>query len=1501
MKKKKCKNGIVLLFILGVLFLLAVLGIFYVTASKLEKVESANNVRLRRAQFGAMSGIEYTLVQIPKDLLSGKLAYHNADWVFHGEDTNFNGKLEPQEDTDNDNFLDILGSRLTESQNPSYRKDVQLFGRLVPVSGVITGLSKGSEEIITYKLRVVDENSRVYINGGNLLDPSDPANEPIKRILNNVGTLINIPGLGTKIIEHRPPEGYHFYKEFSSFLSQEEIEKVKEFISFFAYTYKNTVRPIGLTNRFSSDIYPAVKENDYIFAWKQLEPSVLTVEPRAPININQARRELLIALIVGLQGFYVEPTDKELLTKKEEEEKKAIEEFGKGATGKIKGKFFTPKPYPIGRIKFTKPISWEQAFIIADRIVQRRLEKPFLSFTGEDGFNAFCDKLREDGIVDRYQADVLKANFNPNTDTNIYNPNALLWKEVDKLALSVYSTEFCFYPMGFFQVDSLGQVWQNKRLTAESELHADIKIYDVWYDSTQKDFHGDSFANITSQISPSKDYPTRLNLALDTYPSPATPMTIPSPLDGQIALSTLENRVEDELPVVYGRASFRYVLDADYGSLGLAQPDEGGYSRMYPDGAYSEISKTLRYSGTGIVNFEMERQITKKLDELTRKLEELKKKKDISGASLLKSKEIEKIWMETTSYINALSEREPIPTGFVRPDVPLDRQLEAETGKEEKVLKDLPKITKDILLMILSTVTPEEIEVIQGKISSYGLKVVAKIPDQEAEIEKVLNDNDIRPKKIDKLADGLFLHYKDIEEVNKAKEVLSKAGFTELVDYIKDKFTVEDIRNAKKLLRVLFQVVREKLKWFVYFIPKDENSTSIISFTTPIIDLLSTATKIGKVIPQELKNWFHKTLGLYDANKFFASGERLSKKTDSELPTIVSDKDKKDKKSDEEKDEKIGTTYIGVQPSPGTIEHNTNRFCSVDDKQEAGLPSALSTVIKSYDYKNLMPEPLTYNALKKSDLVKSFTEQMDMLKEECPTPVKPADGGELVKWIVPFCGGSTGSSLSASGGTYWIKKDSFIKFFEGMNWGATHLSYVFGSGVGPGGGKKFGEETKEHIINIIKGSGTWGFPHNACWWDIYSGHGGGSGCSRGGGTSTSFGGSAHFYPPEFAPALILEVFKDQPDVAKIFMLQWKRSLVCWFHPSVFTWIKPNFVEPIPDSYNPDDIAPKSHILFSMTNGRPFSSALKDLQQFFISMTPSYPFSEKRVEKIIGWRMNDGFHEDEEEEGEAFGPSEVTGKYRSKKISPHRWYHLGIIFGRAYSEDAAQKSQIAAILGDYDISKRLMIYVDGKLVDTASSKMTLNRVTSLLDSASLGFRFGEINNRLFGVIGDKNDPWSEGFSGADTTYDEIIVLNERRSEIINTLSEKIYEKGRYYPGEEAKFTSQVKCLPEYYNPLLRITSNLWVPDNSSFELYFRIKSEYPKNDKDFEPLLIASSKVATNEPMVKPFILRGNTHYELTLKNKAPGKSLLETPFIDDITLFIGVRPTIYQEYYEYEE
>ncbi|HEU4332995.1 MAG TPA: hypothetical protein VFT32_00745, partial [Candidatus Eisenbacteria bacterium] len=132
-------------------------------------------------------------------------------------------------------------------------------------------------------------------------------------------------------------------------------------------------------------------------------------------------------------------------------------------------------------------------------------------------FHAFCDHLARTSVLadDRFTeehrrrqgaqalADVLKANFNPNFTPNEINPDRNLYLMVDKTDLIVNSTEFCFLPTGYFQINSIGRILREDSdggsgskvydVAAMAGARAVVQVHELYRETTQRQFYrGDS-------------------------------------------------------------------------------------------------------------------------------------------------------------------------------------------------------------------------------------------------------------------------------------------------------------------------------------------------------------------------------------------------------------------------------------------------------------------------------------------------------------------------------------------------------------------------------------------------------------------------------------------------------------------------------------------------------------------------------------------------------------------------------------------------------------------------------------------------------------------------------------------------------------------------------------------------------------------------------------------------------------------------------------------------
>lgn len=355
-----------------------------------------------------------------------------------------------------------------------------------------------------------------------------------------------------------------------------------------------------------------------VWAYDALNPQWIEVVGRSPVNVNTATREVLMALVTDLEGFF-------LVSRRRPVPVEAYygwmwhryhynpEDGGKDPSWERRGS-------EIGYLYRTVPFAgpggrnWTQrgakpdtilAARIVDEIMACRFRRPSPNIRGLNyatapfggpfrswqQFNEFVDNLVRTGLIrdnrkiywdyspqvqkasswggftrvkpwtltsvklvdspvqrriaSQAIADVLKANFNPNLTLNELNPDRNLFTLVDKTDLLVNSTEFCFVPMGVFEIESLGMILEpqgdadvltaaDNRIIAESRILTEVRLYEPYYESVQADFYQGRFGRRD------RPFPTTNNgRATESGPEPDNgPMPLENRYSGWVALAT---------------------------------------------------------------------------------------------------------------------------------------------------------------------------------------------------------------------------------------------------------------------------------------------------------------------------------------------------------------------------------------------------------------------------------------------------------------------------------------------------------------------------------------------------------------------------------------------------------------------------------------------------------------------------------------------------------------------------------------------------------------------------------------------------------------------------------------------------------------------------------------------------------------------------------------------------------------------------------------------------
>ncbi len=647
MREPDGRRGAALIIVLSVLLILAMVATAFVTLQGIEQCVSRNYVDGVRARLLAQAGIDYALVRIREDLQTGGLTSSAAvrPMTYWGDIVDELGGASPNEAIPleaaaNPSYaIDALGVN-SSGYNPSLTTNptpLQLLvnGKPVGISMTMDSGTYGAHSDVV-SLRVADLQGRIHINDGiNESVPYRPVTENLRRILNVLGSLPTVqePGLGNVIVDNRPAGGYRATSEILPLLGGNlpRYGKVRRFVTIYSWVDKQVALPVPLSQsmlssypvgtqyyRGSPPIYRAGRGLDYkgnpvsvplkfcppashtdpatrVWGLDELRPQWIQLAERAPVNVNAAPREVLIALIADLQGFFLM------------EQRRRFGDESKYPWGGIGGLglyhwmityyTYSPEKYryrswwtiwnpdnyevdeadDLGRLYVTHPFATNGGTVtsntvlaeaVADEIVacRKKVASSIFNYTTAwfggpfrtwRQFHAFCDNLVKIGVLKdprpifrdypptgndpwgwhaspvvstvqqrfaaQAMADVLKANFNPNLHLNELNPDRNLHLLVDKTDLVVNSTEFCFAPMGYYEIESLGRVLRptgadsftsSNQVAAEKKCVTVVRVFDMLRQTTQRDFYPGTFT-------PRKGWQkSNNNLSVETGPEP---------------------------------------------------------------------------------------------------------------------------------------------------------------------------------------------------------------------------------------------------------------------------------------------------------------------------------------------------------------------------------------------------------------------------------------------------------------------------------------------------------------------------------------------------------------------------------------------------------------------------------------------------------------------------------------------------------------------------------------------------------------------------------------------------------------------------------------------------------------------------------------------------------------------------------------------------------------------------------------------------------------------
>ena len=494
MRARRC--GLALIVVVGVLGVLAVLAVAFVTMAQLERKASQQRVNAAKAYLLARSGIEDALARLA---MGQDPAYGGEDWDNSGTLNGFEGGQEIYRPGTLDTASCPVRHALRSSFFARDPGSLGADGKAAPKRQGVEGRERGysgslSADLVlegnTYALKVSQEGG-FFLNGGDPTAASDVGyNAVLRRILGTLAEALDRPnwiasddGLpvdetdGWKLIDLRPPSGWESFEQIRDVafaadtpaVWQLKLDTLREYLTLKAWVDRSVIVP-NATAAMEGKNYGGwglIRMDRPVGSFGTHAPDLERiggkVVGRAPVDFAWARtrKPALIALMAGLKGLYLN---------------EGIQ-IDRGARA-------------VGTLRSAEIVN---TWGFADDC--EILAYCFQTWTSQietwPQFNDFCDAIPLSGTTDVRQAkrDILKANFNPNSDLNKFNPNLSLWKSVDKSDLLAYSTEFSLFPVKGNELESTGRVLgRNGRLLASRTLRASVAPPSVVRLSTQRDF-----------------------------------------------------------------------------------------------------------------------------------------------------------------------------------------------------------------------------------------------------------------------------------------------------------------------------------------------------------------------------------------------------------------------------------------------------------------------------------------------------------------------------------------------------------------------------------------------------------------------------------------------------------------------------------------------------------------------------------------------------------------------------------------------------------------------------------------------------------------------------------------------------------------------------------------------------------------------------------------------------------------------------------------------------
>lgn len=566
MLKRTARRGVVMIFAVAILVLLSLMGATFASVSRIERTIARNYVDVVRARMLASAGVESAIARLSKD--ASDPARWGA-WTCPEPDRPLDDLPSPSYALDRDG-----DRRLTD------RDRIEIDGELRGVSALLAGTYVRDGD--SAAVRVTEASARF---------PLDLDNPRMSAMIATLCRAADLPASVAAALErhHRSPSMAVLRERLlrERAVDAEGWQRVRALVTIGGFRDPHVAHPVPLEDRRRRGL--SASEETYVYTWEEIRPNRIRLAPggRPPVYLQEAPKPVLVALLAGLQGFYL---DEESTARPIDDPYQMME---------LRYTYQGPDG-SLGLLRLTRPITFEQASAIADQIVARRARRAFREWSDFERF--VKEDLLARGLVDIQQADVLCTNANPNTCVNDFNTTHERFRWVDKTDLTAWSTEFALQPTGAFEIESIGRVLGVDHQTlAEARCAATVRVFEILRETSQRQFlreHWQDGAPLEAILGRERGAgATRGGLALTSFPELARPELLSATdWDGHLELATKRAEVGD----ARFSASFEDGIEPDTGQAVLRDLNgpfvgplladrESIVGKLFPDGVYSEL------------------------------------------------------------------------------------------------------------------------------------------------------------------------------------------------------------------------------------------------------------------------------------------------------------------------------------------------------------------------------------------------------------------------------------------------------------------------------------------------------------------------------------------------------------------------------------------------------------------------------------------------------------------------------------------------------------------------------------------------------------------------------------------------------------------------------------------------------------------------------------------------------------------------------------------------